>query len=258
MQLIKGVIVDIDGCLNSKTMGQPLDLETLHKIQCYNEQTIQDPSIPFITLNSGRPLAYVEAIAQAINVSHFFMFEIGAGIAKIEDHHIILQKDPNITHEYLEKLNQFMFQITQADSFLKKAEQPTKIIAKTLMFEDDSPEIIRYHKILQSKIIEEKLPFKLDQGHNFINILHPLVNKATGMQLFFEQERITGNELAGIGDSNSDWDFMELCAFKACPSNASLDLQKKCDYIAKLPEAKGTLEILNYIIEINRKILRNR
>jgi hydroxymethylpyrimidine pyrophosphatase-like HAD family hydrolase len=259
MKLIKCVVCDIDGVITAKSIGAPIDLFTVHQIQRLNQQSKTDPAIPFITLNSGRPLAYMEVIAQAVGTDHYFIFEVGAGIARIDGPKMIIHRDPRMTNEYLEQLHQFVRNMSASDEELRIAEQPTKYFSGTFLFEPDSPRVKHFARILQEVIDKEHLPFDLDIGHNFINIINPGVDKATGLQLFLNYEKdLTAEELAGIGDSDGDWVFLSKCGLAACPSNASPKLRSVCDYVANLPETQGTLEIIHHIIERNRTLLREQ
>jgi hydroxymethylpyrimidine pyrophosphatase-like HAD family hydrolase len=128
----------------------------------------------------------------------------------------------------------------------------------TFIFEVNSPEI----PIIAQKItpILEKSTYKvqMDVGHNFINIYYPDIDKASGLQLYLKQEKgLDITEIAGIGDSMSDWNFVQHCGFRACPANADPRLKEKCDYIASKSDVAGVIEIIQKIHENNQSIQSN-
>ncbi|MGB1285816.1 MAG: hypothetical protein ACPG7F_04715, partial [Aggregatilineales bacterium] len=79
MSNIKLVVLDIDGIF---TMGeaQTLDLTLLSRLAELNRRAKIDTQLPAVTLNTGRPSAYVEAIMQAIGGWQPALYESGAGL----------------------------------------------------------------------------------------------------------------------------------------------------------------------------------
>ncbi len=78
--MIKLFITDIDGCLT--TPFETPDWELLSQIRRLNEQSKHDMAVPGLTICSGRPMPYVEAVAQWLGVRHPTVFESG-GIYEI-------------------------------------------------------------------------------------------------------------------------------------------------------------------------------
>src|SRR5688572_7170678 len=76
---LKLLVLDIDGVL-SQGEGHPLDLSLLQRLATLNRQARTDKAIPAVTLNTGRPSPYVEAIMQAIDGWQPALYESGAGM----------------------------------------------------------------------------------------------------------------------------------------------------------------------------------
>jgi len=79
---------------------------------------------------------------------------------------------------------------------------------------------------------EEHLPYYIDTGINFINVIVTGTTKGTGMRMVTDFSGIDLAGIAGIGDSDADLEFLDLCGFTACPSNGSARLKKSRLYLA--------------------------
>ncbi len=253
---IKLVVIDIDGCLNPHHIGKPLDLSTLSKIQSFSIQAKNSIVHPQITLNTGRYLNYGEVFTQILAIDDFFGFEMGNAIAKCEGSKIIVKKHPNLSVKMID--DNFQFQksflrtFPEYDLYFQKYKQ----FMTTFIFDNNSPVISDCARDIKDFTSNKGFNFKIDMGHNFINLLHEGINKGTGFRFLLKQtHNLSSENVATIGDSNSDWDFMRLSGFSACPYNASEQLKKQCDYVAKNSESKGTLEILREIAQRNKYLL---
>ena len=65
--------------------------------------------------------------------------------------------------------------------------------------------------------------------------------------LFKVDSNLNSSNVAGIGDSTGDWDFLQKCVFSACPSNGSDFLKEHCDFTASSSEVEGTLKSSNIL-----------
>jgi hypothetical protein len=73
------IVLDIDGVL-SRGEAQPFDLNLLARLANLNRRAREDDTIPAVTLNTGRPSAYVEAVMQTIDGWQPALYESGAGL----------------------------------------------------------------------------------------------------------------------------------------------------------------------------------
>jgi hydroxymethylpyrimidine pyrophosphatase-like HAD family hydrolase len=258
-QLIRSVIIDIDGCLTSKTFGEPLDIESLQAIQQISADYGSDPTIPMLILNTGRDANHTELMAKILDAFHYFIVEAGAAIVSVHGAELKYHVHDAITQEKLEQFNTLQVQFFEQYPQYQKYLQYGKKFMVTFLFENDNIDKARCAIDLRDFINGNELEFQVDEGHNFINITFPNITKGSGLELLFTIDPTFQPEnVAGIGDSTGDWDFLRLCAFSACPSNASAQLKEQCDYTALNQEAKGTLEILRYIIKRNRYFIEKR
>nr|MDO8109066.1 HAD hydrolase family protein [Candidatus Sigynarchaeota archaeon] len=251
-QLIKAVIIDIDGCLTSKTFGQPLDLESLRQIQEISQQYKVNPAVPMLILNTGRDANHTELMAKILDSFHYFIIEMGAAIVSVHGAELVHHLHKSITRVGLDQFDQFQSNFLETFPQYQKYLQYGKRYMASFLFENDDRAKEICAADLRRFIQQNNFQFHVDQGHNFINIIFPDINKGSGLELLFEIDKeFNHDNVAGIGDSPGDWDFLKNCAFSACPANAADGLKKKCDYVAINQEAKGTLEILRYILKRN-------
>ena len=250
---IKAVVIDIDGCLTSKVFGQPLNLEILQQIQEISKNAGHDPAIPILILNTGRDINHTELMARVLDAFHYFIIEMGAAVVTVHGAEFIVKTDDQINTESLNLLHQlqndFLRQFPQYQQFL----QFGKRFMFTFLFEIEDPIKDQCAEDLRAFSSEQGYNFGIDVGHNFINVIFPSINKGVGMDVLFKVDsNLNSSNVAGIGDSTGDWDFLQKCVFSACPSNGSDFLKEHCDFTASSSEVEGTLEIIEYIIKRNR------
>jgi HAD superfamily hydrolase (TIGR01484 family) len=53
------------------------------------------------------------------------------------------------------------------------------------------------------------------------------VSKRSGVEMLAKYVHVSQEEILGVGDTMHDWDFLEVCGYKAVMGNASQELKKK-------------------------------
>nr|MDO8111992.1 HAD-IIB family hydrolase [Candidatus Sigynarchaeota archaeon] len=240
---LKAIYIDFDGCLSPAIPGVTLDIDLVHVIRDLNKRS-QD--VPFVAINSGRPESFIEAHAQVFDIKNFCVFENGAGIFRFPSETIEMHLDPRIPETIHED---FLAMVKLVKAKFGISRQPNKEYNLTYLFPEKDPRIKQVTSFLDKHIMKDHLPYYIDTGINFINVIVAGTNKGTGLQMIVEHTGIDPADIAGIGDSNCDWEFMKFCGFTACPSNASDDLKKKVNYVSPLPYAKGTIDIIEHILK---------
>jgi hydroxymethylpyrimidine pyrophosphatase-like HAD family hydrolase len=241
------IYVDFDGCLAPAVPGETIDLDLIHLIRRLNARSRETSVGPRIAINSGRPEAFIEAHAQVLDIKDFCVFENGAGIFRFPSNHIEMYLDPSIPptiHEdfgIMERMVKNEFQMNR---------QPCKEYNLTYLLPEHDASIDQIAGFLRDHVASINLPYYVETGINFINVIVAGTNKGTGLKMAAEYTGFdTTSEVAGIGDSMSDYDFLDLCGFKACPANGAQKLKEKVDYVSPYPFAKGTIDIINHVLE---------
>jgi len=83
---MKLVVLDCDGVISAGE-NQPFDLSVFKRMAYINRLARYDRSVPAITLNTGRPSPYVEAVLQAIDGWQPCLYENGASIYDPNNYH---------------------------------------------------------------------------------------------------------------------------------------------------------------------------
>lgn len=255
---IKAIIIDIDGCLTSTQFGEPLDLDSLAAIQSISQQYLHDPAVPMLVLNTGRDLTHSEMMAKIINAFRYLIIEAGAALVSVHGARITSSLHPSITREALKDFDRLYREFTRAHPGHERYLQQGKRYMISYLFDTGDPAKGRCAADLRSFIASRGWRFVVDEGHNFINVMFPGVDKCSGLDLLFtaNPELDPGN-VAGIGDSTGDWAFLHRCAFSATVANGSDDLKARVHYVARGAEARGTLEVIRRVIALNRVHVRN-
>lgn len=242
---IDAVVCDIDGCLCDEN-GGPFDLENLAKIRTHNELAQESGDRPILTVCSGRPVGFVEAMTRLIgNRTLPAIGEMGVWIHR--PHDAQSEIDPAITHEHLESVRGLEAHYREVLAPQGVTMQPGKAASVTFWHEDTN----HLREVIEPgvrRLCEERgWPFRVSMSWYYINCDLAHVSKATGISRFREVTGFAQERLAGIGDTTSDLAIREQVGFFACPANAIDELKDVADYVAEQPEAAGVVEILDVI-----------
>lgn len=240
---MKLIVLDIDGVL-ALGEGHPFDLILLQRLANLNQKARHDTALPSVTLNTGRPSPYVEAVVQAISGWQPALFESGAGLYYPQTNRS--QQTPLMTQTDREALDE-MLAILDAELVQtgKAYWQLGKTVCHTLFannpytiddIKDEASAIIAQHS---DKFIAVSAVIAL-------NIQPKHIDKGTGLQWLAEVTNIDPSLMAGTGDSSADADFLKLIGYPAAPANATDDVKAVAKYISPHSDAKGLDDILDF------------
>lgn len=246
---IKLIVADIDGCFTGGGQAD-LNLAMLAKVAEYNHRSQTEPHIPHLVFNTGRPLPYIQALQQAVGSRLPSIAEFGAVFwcPKTQTHAI----HPAYTAEHRRKYEEIV---------LQAEEEFTHENSGVLIEAGKVCQLTLYPKINVSMedVIAETNPFVKRYAEHFtvdvtthvLNFLPNGVNKGTAMSWLSETTGIELIEMAGIGDSDCDWRFLERCAVSATPPNGRPMLQERCTWRLQKGPGECMLELYDRVIEGN-------
>lgn len=239
------VICDIDGCLVSE--GQhAFDLVSLTKIADYNRLAIERGDRPLVTLCTGRPQPFAEAVSRLIgNVYTPIVCEMGVWLYDPATNQY--EMDPAITEGHRHAVRELSAWCDQQWGADGVTQQPGKNASVTLWHRDTAHLKTLAPKV-EARCREMNWPFRVSMTWFYINCDLAHVSKGTGLDRLAARLRIPKARLAGIGDTSSDKCIAERVAFFACPSNAQAAIKEHAHFIATQPEAAGVVEILERLI----------
>ncbi|MFZ4576240.1 MAG: HAD family hydrolase [Phycisphaerales bacterium] len=243
------VISDIDGCLGPESSG-PLDAELLAKVADHNVRAKRDRDRPLVTLCSGRPLPYAEAICRLIGNDRLpCVCEMGVWVLDLSSHSYHM--DPAITPAQLEG-------VREAQRWIEKDLLPHGVLvqpgksASISLWHRDTAYLMSLKPMLIDRFTERGWPLRVSSTVAWVNCDLAHVSKASGIARLKQMTGLESDRLVGIGDTTGDLAIREHVAFFACPSNAQEELKRHADYISPFPEVRGVLDILDRVAAISR------
>lgn len=235
------MICDIDGCLTPEA-SRPIDTDALTIIRRHNEaaQTLSDR--PIVTLCSGRPQPFVEAICRAIgNETLPCIAENGVWLWHLRTNSY--EMDPAITNAHLDIVRD-ADRWVRSDLFPKGVSiQPGKS-ASISLYHPDTTLLRRLESVVRDRFARERWALRVSMTWLYINCDLAHVSKGSGIDRLFAQTGLTRADTAGIGDTPGDLPIRERSAWFGCPSNAHPDIRARADFTSGLPESRGVIELL--------------
>ncbi|MEZ6318554.1 MAG: HAD hydrolase family protein [Phycisphaerales bacterium] len=235
------ICCDVDGGLSPDFFG-PADTATLAAVAEHNRRAHEDRDRPPLTLCTGRPLPFADAMARIVAVRDLPILCEG-GVWMLDPATYRWSRDPNITEDHLEFARELGRWAT--DTFDGCYLETGKTAAVTI-FHDRGPDHLRAHVVpaVEAEVARRNAPYRVAMTWTCINVEPLAVSKATGLDRAIAHANLDPKRLAGIGDTMSDLPIRERVAFFACPANAAADLKPHADYVSPYEEARGVVDIL--------------
>jgi len=238
---IQLVVLDIDGVLTDGE-SQPLDLAMIQLLAGMNEAAQRDSNLPAVTLCSGRPAPYVEALLQAIAGHLPGIYENGAGL---------FVPHPYGFHQHPQLADKKGFQEVRdrLQSELVKNRmafvQPGKVHSLTLFAEDPSKtSLLRKQAEDALGTLVEKV--ELTYSTSCLNVLPRGMDKGKGLEFLAETLDLGLEDMLGVGDSDVDLPFLAIIGHSAAPANANAGVKQLVDYVSVEATSQGLHDILQH------------
>jgi hydroxymethylpyrimidine pyrophosphatase-like HAD family hydrolase len=223
--------------------------DVLTEIRSLNEQSRHDSTIPSITLCTGRPMPYAEAVAQIMGIEQPIVFE-SAGV--FDPVHYQFHLNETFTDDTSRQISDLKEWLTQ--QVINKHEGFTLEFSKLM----DAGIIHRERAMIQQvlpcirKYVDAKYgDFEVHHTDVSVNIILKNNNKKTGIQSLCEMNDIKTSEIAYIGDSSGDISGLKISGFPFSPRNATEDV-KKVSRTLSAENSEAVLSAYEEIIEHNR------
>ncbi len=281
--MIKAIILDVDGVIIGEKIGynsphpHPDVVEALKKIR---EKGVA------ICLCTAKPHYSISEEINRSNLHNPHISDAGAVIIDPIDN-IIVEKhilDKNLVKEILQKLREanVYVEIYTVDDYFIQTDQASEVTNKhthilqrepkmlsNIVDESSNYEVTKIMPIANDSDDKKRVSDILEQFTNQASIswgVHPVAlplqfgiitsfgsSKKEGAEAVVKTLGITLEEVLGIGDSTSDWSFIQLCGYGATLANGTEELKEliksKGDgkyFISNgSVDENGLLEILN-------------
>jgi hydroxymethylpyrimidine pyrophosphatase-like HAD family hydrolase len=238
---IRLILFDVDGVLTHGE-GAAFDLPLMEQLAGLNRAARADPNLPAVTVCTGRPAPYVDAILQAIDGHVPGIFENGAGLYVPDGYQFLSHpdlRDNSALPAIRQRLDQTLIKTGQAYF------QPGKEHTLTL-FAHNPAETARLADWVL--VVLDSLAEAVDLVYSpaCLNILPRGMHKGRGLEFLAEQTGYTPVEMLGVGDSAGDMQFLTMVGTSAAPANAMPVIKELVDYVAPHAASDGVRDILAY------------
>lgn len=239
---------DIDGCLAAVDHGA-FDLARLHAIAELNRASAHDATVPALTLVTGRPHAYVDAVMQALDVRLPASFENGAGLATRIPYRAWLAPAVAAGGPAIAAVTAALE--ARGDVFV----QMGKVASLSVFPNDLARPVEDLSADLTALLARERLPLEVDPSTGCVNLLLPGIDKASGLRDLCAEVRVDPAEVAGIGDAIGDRTWLRACGVSFAPANAVPEVRSSVTRTLDLPDVAATLAAYEALIAANRALL---
>ena len=245
--MIKLFVTDLDGCI-SFPFKTP-NWGNINKIRELNLRSREDEHIPSLSICTGRPYPYAEAVAQWLDIRLPFVFE-SAGLYHWNGNRIETALDN--TNDKLKPINEVKMWIQEAilPNFPTTNLEFTKLMDAGIV-SPDKQIILEILPVVEEKIQSDFPQLELHATDISINILLKGNNKLQGMKLLADSLNIGLDEIAYIGDTSGDIPALEKVKMAFCPSNATRGV-KNVSRNMEAQTSEAVLKAYNTIVEYNR------
>lgn len=238
-QALDLVVFDIDGVLTDGE-AQPWDLQLMAVLAGLNRAARRDSGRPAVTLCSGRPAPYVDAMLQAIDGHLPGIFESGAGLYDPAGYRFL----PHPSLGSGSHMRQAKQRLTAAlvRSGLA-AIQPGKEYSLSL-FPTEAAPLDALEPLARQALGPLAERIDLVYSASCLNVMPAGIDKAGGLHFLAQVTGIPLAAMLAVGDSPVDGPMLTVAGHSAAPVNASPSIQRLVQYVAPSPAGRGVLEIL--------------
>lgn len=279
--MIKAVILDVDGVLVGEKEGYNFPFphpDVISKLKILHKNGLH------IHLCTAKPYWAVDEIVKQAELDNHHIAEGGAVLIdpihkKILKKHIIASRTVHLIVEsclkdvYIElyNLDDYFIQRDQMSEITRQHEavlQKKAVVVDRLSDLNSDIEVAKIMLIAHNKAEKQQLSQHLKQFENEVSVawtIHPValplqfcvitrkgVSKTEGAKEIIKSEAGSFQQTAAVGDSTSDWQFIQLCSYKAAMGNATDELKslvlKSDGFIGPSVDENGILTILNHFI----------
>ncbi len=237
--LLRLIVFDIDGVLTDGE-AQPWDLELMGLLAELNRAARRDSQRPAVTLCSGRPAPYVDAMLQAIDGHLPGVFESGAGLYDPAGYRFL--PHPSLGAESAMRQAKQRF----ADALIRPghaAIQPGKEHSLSLFPTEGTP-LDALEPLARQALGPLAERIDLVYSASCLNVMPAGIDKAGGLRFLAEVTGIPLAAMLAVGDSPVDAPMLAVAGYSAAPANASRSIQQLAQFVAPSPAAQGVREIL--------------
>lgn len=250
--MIQIFVTDIDGCLTKPFESPNWDLIT--QIRDLNRQSRNDEDVPQLTICSGRPLPYVEAVAQWLDIDLPVIFE-NAGLYWPKENRMSINHFDDEASREASELKKWLFEeiLDQYPDALFEFSKKTDIG----FIHPDKQVIDELYPVVEEYVEESSTLFEVHATDISINIILSTNNKKEGLLSLAEEQGVSHADIAFIGDASGDVEALEIAGYPFAPTNA-VPAVKQVATVLEESYTNAVLEAYYRLVEINLGLSRKR
>lgn len=280
--MIKGLILDVDGVLVGGKKGYNLPLPNKQVISTL--RVLREKGI-IVSLCTGKGTF---AIHEIVKIAHLDNVHIGDGGAIVVDilNNNIIEQHTISKNKIIEVLNTLLSHniytelytqdgyYIQRNQISDKTEKHKAILYKeptiviSLIEEAQKLDVVKIIPVASDENQKQEIVDLFKHFYDGLSLqwgIHPTalpyqfgiitvqgISKKQAAHTISRQTGVPLEEMLGIGDGLTDWNFIEICGYAGAMGNASQDLKNKViargerGYIGKSVDENGVLDILNH------------
>lgn len=249
--MIKLFVSDIDGCL--ATPYTAFHLEGLGRLRRYANDAApptRDTTAPAISLCSGRSYPYVEAMAQALDLTVPVLFEGGGG--RFDPVEAQTTWTPTLTDEIEAEIAEVRHWFTTECIPGTKLSLDHAKRTQAGIVSPDLDEIVEATEQTERFVAENVPDLRVYSTDISVDVVPPGITKANGLKWLVEHVGVEMSEVAYIGDAGADVEALSSVGISFAPANAEEEVLQTVDYVTKGHVLDGTLEAYRRCLEENR------
>lgn len=248
--MISLFVLDVDGCITEPFVTP--DWATISRIRELQRLSVTDATIPELTLLTGRPYPYAEAVAQWLDIRKPFVFESGGGLFDPITH--TLQFSPNFTDEIkAEQLEIRAFVekelLTVYPGVNPEFTKHTDVGLVSL----HTPHILDLFERAKKYVTDNHPNFEVHMTPVSINIICKYCHKGEGLEHISRYTGIALDAMAYIGDTSGDIKALQRAGKPFAPANAIPEVHAISESLSQ-ETTKGVLEAYELLIAANRAL----
>lgn len=244
--MTKLFVVDLDGCISMPFVTP--HWPSISWIRELNQLARSNPAIPELSICTGRPFPYAEAVAQWLDIRQPIVFESGGGIyfpdrqqVEFSAHYIAHRQEVEEVREWVESLIASEFSSVMLE-FSKKTDAG--------VVHNDLSVIKTFYERVHVHVTEQYPNFEVHRTDVSVNIILKECNKGNGLKRLAEITGISLDEMAYIGDSSGDISALKIVGKPFAPANA-VDAVKDIAQVTSGKTSIGVLEAYQQLAASN-------
>lgn len=238
---------DVDGCLAAPGHAA-YDLKAFARLAELNRTSEHDEDVPGLTLLTGRPHAYVDALSQALAIDLPMSFENGVGLATRRPYRYWLDERAEAG---LPALKRFAEAVEEAPHLML---QPGKVASLSAFPRPADRDIADLAAEVAGMLEDLGVDLLVDPSTDCVNVLVPGVDKASGFFGLCAELGLEPGQVAGIGDSVGDAAWLAACGVSFAPANAVPEVKAVVTRVSALPDVAAVLEAYEALVAANRRV----